>query len=185
MGRNMSMVINDDQGEERASFKLGYGTKVMVEEGQTVNAWRPPVRVGPLHAADHRRKGGHGEIRRPDLGRVVREETDDATGMTQKIVSDWRAAPKGNELKPEIIIVGEDGEPVRNEQGNPVTYPMSVDAILSVEDGQRSRPATWWRGSRAKAPRPRTSPAVCRGWPNCSRRGVPRTTRSSPKSTAT
>jgi DNA-directed RNA polymerase subunit beta' len=69
-------------------------------------------------------------------GVSVRDETDDATGMTQKIVSDWRTAPKGNELKPEIIIVGEDGEPVRNEQGNPVTYPMSVDAILSVEDGQ-------------------------------------------------
>jgi DNA-directed RNA polymerase subunit beta' len=69
-------------------------------------------------------------------GVSVRDETDDATGMTQKIVSDWRTAPKGNELKPEIIIVGDDGEPVRNEQGNPVTYPMSVDAILSVEDGQ-------------------------------------------------
>ena len=27
-----------------------------------------------------------------------------------------------------------DGEPVRNDAGNPVTYPMSVDAILSVED---------------------------------------------------
>ncbi len=66
----------------------------------------------------------------------MRDETDDATGMTQKIVTDWRSAPKGNELKPEIILVGEDGEPVRNDAGNPVTYPMSVDAILSVEDGQ-------------------------------------------------
>jgi DNA-directed RNA polymerase subunit beta' len=57
--------------------------------------------------------------------------------MTQKIVTDWRSAPKGNELKPEIIIIDkESGEPVRNEQGNPVTYQMSVDAILSVEDGQ-------------------------------------------------
>jgi DNA-directed RNA polymerase subunit beta' len=54
--------------------------------------------------------------------------------MTQKIVMDWRTAPRGNDLKPEIIIVGQDGEPVRNEQGNPVTYTMSVDAILSVED---------------------------------------------------
>ena len=69
-------------------------------------------------------------------GLSVRDETDDATGMTQKIVTDWRSAPKGNDLKPEIIIVDADGEPVRNEQGNPVTYPMSVDAILSVEDGQ-------------------------------------------------
>jgi DNA-directed RNA polymerase subunit beta' len=57
--------------------------------------------------------------------------------MTQKIVIDWRAAPKGNELKPEIILVDEDGEPVRNDAGNPVHYPMSVDAILSVEDGQK------------------------------------------------
>ncbi|MEM8582114.1 MAG: DNA-directed RNA polymerase subunit beta', partial [Pseudomonadota bacterium] len=66
----------------------------------------------------------------------VREETDDATGMTQKIVSDWRAAPKGNDLKPELLIADPaTGEPVRNDAGNPVTYPMSVDAILSLEDG--------------------------------------------------
>jgi len=79
-----------------------------------------------------------GTVKYVDLvsGIAVRDETDDATGMTQKIVMDWRAAPKGNELKPEILIVGADGEPVRNDQGNPVTYPMSVDAILSVEDGQ-------------------------------------------------
>ena len=44
-------------------------------------------------------------------GLAVSDETDDATGMTQKIVIDWRTAPKGNELKPEIILVGDDGEP--------------------------------------------------------------------------
>ena len=69
-------------------------------------------------------------------GALRRDETDEATGMTQKIVTDWRSAPKGNDLKPEIIVMDENGEPVRNEQGNPVTYPMSVDAILSVEEGQ-------------------------------------------------
>ncbi len=67
-------------------------------------------------------------------GIAVRDETDDATGMTQKIVIDWRTAPKGNELKPEIILVDANGDPVRNDAGNPVTYPMSVDAVLSVED---------------------------------------------------
>ena len=72
-------------------------------------------------------------------GISVRDETDDATGMTQKIVTDWRSAPKGNDLKPEIIIMDENGEPVRNEQGNPISYPMSVDAVLSVEDQQEIR----------------------------------------------
>jgi DNA-directed RNA polymerase subunit beta' len=70
----------------------------------------------------------------------VREDTDDATGMTQRIVSDWRSAPKGNDLKPEVILMDEQGEPLRNDAGNPISYPMSVDAILSVEDGQDIRP---------------------------------------------
>ena len=32
-------------------------------------------------------------------GLSVREETDEATGIAQRIVSDWRSAPKGNELR--------------------------------------------------------------------------------------
>jgi DNA-directed RNA polymerase subunit beta' len=136
MGRNMSMVINDEQGEERASFKLGYGTKVMVEDGQSVNRGDRLFEWDPYTLPIIAEKAGTAKFVDLTSGVSVRDETDDATGMTQKIVSDWRTAPKGNELKPEIIIVGEDGEPVRNEQGNPVTYPMSVDAILSVEEGQ-------------------------------------------------
>jgi len=70
------------------------------------------------------------------VGISVRDETDDATGISQKIVTDWRTAPKGGDLKPEIAIVDKDGELIRNDAGNPIAYAMSVDAILSVEDGQ-------------------------------------------------
>ena len=71
----------------------------------------------------------------------MRDETDDATGMTQKIVTDWRSAPKGGDLKPEVIVMDPaTGEPVRNDGGHPISYPMSVDAILSVEDGQELVP---------------------------------------------
>ena len=57
--------------------------------------------------------------------------------MTQKIVVDLRAAPKGNDLKPEIIIEDlKSGKPVMLNSGNTAAYPMSVDAVLSVEDGQ-------------------------------------------------
>ena len=53
-------------------------------------------------------------------GISVREDTDEATGMTQKIVTDWRSAPKGNDLKPEIIVMDPaTGEPVRNDAGQP------------------------------------------------------------------
>jgi len=136
MGRNMKLRIVDEHGTERASHKLGYGTKLYVTEGQTVERGDKLFEWDPYTLPIIAEKDGI--AKHVDLvnGVAVRDETDDATGMTQKIVVDWRAAPKGNELKPEIILMGEDGEPLRNDAGNPITYPMSVDAILSAEDGQ-------------------------------------------------
>ena len=136
MGRNMQLVISDEHGAERASFKLGYGTKVHVAEGQKVSRGDRLFEWDPYTLPIIAEKSGTVKFVDLTSGVSIRDETDDATGMTQKIVSDWRTAPKGNELKPEILIVDADGQPVRNDAGNPVTYTMSVDAILSVEDGQ-------------------------------------------------
>ncbi|MDF0602986.1 DNA-directed RNA polymerase subunit beta' [Psychromarinibacter sp. C21-152] len=137
VGRNMTLAIVDEHGTERASHKITYGTKIFPEDGATVERGDKLIEWDPYTLPIIAEK--EGTARFVDLvnGLSVREETDEATGMTQRIVSDWRAAPKGSDLKPEIILVGEDGEPVRNAAGNPVTYPMSVDAILSVEDGTK------------------------------------------------
>ncbi|SFA89826.1 DNA-directed RNA polymerase subunit beta' [Poseidonocella pacifica] len=136
LGRNMQLVIVGEDGEERASFKLGYGTKLHVKEHDEVTRGDKLFEWDPFTLPIIAEKDGI--ARHVDLvnGVAVREETDDATGMTQKIVTDWRSVPKGNELKPEVILIDAEGEPVRNDQGNPITYPMSVDAILSCEDGQ-------------------------------------------------
>ncbi|MAQ85235.1 MAG: DNA-directed RNA polymerase subunit beta' [Maritimibacter sp.] len=135
VGRNMTLAIMDENGTERATHKLGYGTKVFPEDGATVERGDKLIEWDPYTLPIIAEKDA--TVRFVDLvaGLSVREDTDEATGMTQRIVSDWRSAPKGSDLKPEIILVDEDGEPVRNDAGNPVTYPMSVDAILSIEDG--------------------------------------------------
>ena len=135
MGRNMKMIINDENGEERSSHKLGYGTKLFVKEGAKVARGDKLFEWDPYTLPIIAEKAGTAKFVDLVSGIAVRDETDEATGMTQKIVIDWRAALKGNELKPEIIIMDKDGEPVRNDAGNPVTYPMSVDAVLSIEEG--------------------------------------------------
>ncbi|RJE82420.1 DNA-directed RNA polymerase subunit beta' [Paracoccus onubensis] len=140
MSRNMQIVILDDQGNERANHKLFYGSKLFVKDGERVIRGAKLFEWDPYTLPIIAEKGGVAKFVDLTSGVSVRDETDDATGMSQKIVTDWRSAPKGNDLKPEIIIMDENGEPVRNEQGNPVSYPMSVDAILSIEDGQEIRP---------------------------------------------
>ncbi|WP_377511048.1 DNA-directed RNA polymerase subunit beta' [Octadecabacter sp. R77987] len=136
MGRNMVLAIMDDNGEELANHKVGYGSKVFVKDGGKILRGDKMFEWDPYTLPIIAEKSGTAKYVDLVNGIAVREETDDATGMTQKIVSDWRAAPKGNELAPKIIVVGADGEVVAKDDGNPVAYTMSVDAVLSVEDGQ-------------------------------------------------
>ncbi|MDP2737314.1 MAG: DNA-directed RNA polymerase subunit beta', partial [Pseudorhodobacter sp.] len=137
MGRNMQIAILNEQGEERASHKVSYGSKVFAKDGATVKRGDKLFEWDPYTLPIIAEKSGVAKFVDLVSGIAVRDETDDATGMTQKIVTDWRNVPRGNDLKPEIIVVDPaTGNPVRNELGNPISYPMSVDAILSVEDGQ-------------------------------------------------
>ncbi|WP_420022971.1 DNA-directed RNA polymerase subunit beta' [Cereibacter azotoformans] len=140
MGRNMQLAIIDEAGQERATHKLTYGAKVHVKDGQSVKRGTRLFEWDPYTLPIIAEKGGVARFVDLVSGISVREDTDEATGMTQKIVSDWRSTPKGGDLKPEIIIMDPDtGNPMRNEAGNPISYPMSVEAILSVEDGQTVR----------------------------------------------
>ncbi|AGT10255.1 DNA-directed RNA polymerase subunit beta' [Paracoccus aminophilus] len=135
MSRSMQLHVMSATGEALSSHKLFYGSKLFVREGEAVTRGQKLFEWDPYTLPIIAEKAG--VARYVDLlsGISVRDDTDEATGMTQKIVTDWRSAPKGNELKPEIILMDADGEPVRNDQGNPVSYPMSVDAVLSIEDG--------------------------------------------------
>ncbi len=136
MSRSTVVAVLDAGGTEVASFKAGYGSVLLVKDGQQVERGDKLFEWDPFTLPIIAEKAG--TVKYADLtsGVAVRDVTDDATGMTQKIVMDWRAAPKGNELAPKIIIAGADGEPVKKDDGNPVAYPMSVDAVLSAEDGQ-------------------------------------------------
>ena len=141
MARNMEIAIIDDLGLERAVHKVGYGTKLLSREGARVARGDKLAEWDPYTLPIIAEKEGVAKFVDLTPGFSVREEMDDATGISQKIVSDWRAAPRGNDLKPEVIVMDPlTGEPVRLDNGNPEVHAMSVDAILSVEDGQALRP---------------------------------------------
>ncbi|WP_147126864.1 DNA-directed RNA polymerase subunit beta' [Shimia ponticola] len=134
MSRNMVVAVESETGAELASYKVGYGSKLLVKDGDTIERGAKLFEWDPFTLPIIAEKDGTAKYVDLTAGVAVREETDEATGMTQKIVADWRTAPKGNELAPKIIIAGPDGEPMKREDGNPLAYAMSVDAILSVED---------------------------------------------------
>ena len=133
MGRTMAVVISDQSGKELATHKIPYGARLHVDEGDTVKRgtrlaqWDPYTR--PILTETD------GVVSFEDLveGASVREQTDEVKGTTNRVVIDWRASPRGAELKPAIVIKDKDGKPIKVARGGDARYLLSVDAILSVD----------------------------------------------------
>jgi DNA-directed RNA polymerase subunit beta' len=136
MGRNMQIVIVDSDGTERATNRVTYGSRLHVDEGDTVKRgqrlaeWDPYMRP-ILSEID-------GVVAFEDLvDRIsVTETADESTGITKRVVTDWRANPRGSDLKPAIVVTGKDAKSRKSGRGGAeARYLLPVDAILSVDAG--------------------------------------------------
>ncbi|MGD9980286.1 MAG: DNA-directed RNA polymerase subunit beta' [Hyphomonadaceae bacterium] len=133
MSRNMKISVVDEDGKERQSFKPPFGARLKVDEkskikrGDRIAEWDP-------YATPILTEVG-GKVRFEDLtdGVSVREEFDEATGISSKVVIDWRSTTKGSDLKPAIAVLNAKGAAVK-------TYTLPVGAILSVTDGDDVTP---------------------------------------------
>jgi DNA-directed RNA polymerase subunit beta' len=131
MSRNMEVVVVDDEGKERQSFKLPFGARLRVDEkakvsrGDRIAEWDPYSTPILTEAA--------GRVKFEDIidGISARDEFDEATGISSKVIIDWRATAKGSDLKPAISVT--DGKKSKS-------YTLPVGAILSVTDGDDVTP---------------------------------------------
>ena len=137
MGRNMAVVVVDEDGKERAVHKIAQGAHLKVDEGdvikrgQRIAEWDPYTR-SILTEVD-------GVVDFEDLleGVSVNEQSDETTGITNRVIMDWRANPRGSALRPAIVVKDKAGGKVlKLQRGGEARYLLSVEAILSVEPGK-------------------------------------------------
>jgi DNA-directed RNA polymerase subunit beta' len=118
VGRRMQVEIVDGEGRTRQSFRPAYGTRLMIKDGEKVTPgtlladWDPFAQ--PIVSEVK------GEVKLVDVidGVSVREETDEATGISSRVIIDWRSATKSADIKPSVQIVGKDGNPVKLPNGS-------------------------------------------------------------------
>ena len=139
MARNVALAILDPDGKERASHRVAYGAKLLVNEGdevkrgQRIAEWDPYTR--PVLAEVD------GEVAFEDLvdGASMAETTDETTGFTKRLVTDWRTNQRGEHLKPAITITRK-GAVAKLDRGGEARYLLSVDAVIAVEPGDKVAP---------------------------------------------
>ena len=90
--------------EEKFSFNVPFGSKLLVEENQKVNVNDLLAEWDPYTLPIIAEKDGF--IKYVDLkqGISFRESIDDTTGISSKIVIDWSQNPKSKNFKPAINI---------------------------------------------------------------------------------
>ena len=141
MSRNCEIVLEDDQGREKARHRVPYGAKLFVDDKQKVEKGAKMAEWDPYTLPIITEKAGI--IHYMDLveGISMRETLDEATGIASKVVVDWKQQPKGSDLKPRVTLrdkpMDQGGEVLTLDNGLEARYFLSVDAILSVDNGQK------------------------------------------------
>ena len=136
MARNLEVILVDEDGRERAKHDIPYGANLMVKDGKKVKKGDKICEWDPFTMPIITEQGG--VVRLVDLvaGISFKEILDEATGITSVVVTDWRSSPRGAELKPRITLKDKKDKVVKLANGIEARYFLSVDAILSIEDGE-------------------------------------------------
>jgi DNA-directed RNA polymerase subunit beta' len=135
MGRNCEVVVKDEQKRERARHRVPYGARLLADDGATVERGQRLVEWDPYTIPIITEKEGIAHYVDLVEGLSVRETMDETTGISSKKVVDWKQQPRGADLKPRVTLRDKKGKVITLANGLEARYFMSVDAILSVENG--------------------------------------------------
>ncbi|MEO0464878.1 MAG: DNA-directed RNA polymerase subunit beta', partial [Pseudomonadota bacterium] len=137
LARNGEIAVIDAEGREREMHKVPYGTVIKfksgakVKEGDRLAEWDPFTL--PIITEQS------GVVKYQDLieGTTLEEQTDDATGIAQRVVTENRATgrKKKEELRPRMTLLGE-GQ-TDSDETEAQRYMLAPGTTLSVEDGQQ------------------------------------------------
>jgi DNA-directed RNA polymerase subunit beta' len=135
MSRNCEIILSDDKQRERARFRVPYGARLLVDDnahvtrGQKLAEWDPYTLPIITEQA--------GKVEYLDLieGITLIERMDEVTGLTAKVVVDYKQPSKTLDLRPRLQLKDERGQVVQLANATDARYFLAPDSILSVENG--------------------------------------------------
>ncbi len=135
MSRNCEIVLTDEKGTERARFRVPYGARLLVDEGATVSRQQKLAEWDPYTLPIITERAGTVEYLDLIDSITLVERMDEVTGLTSKVVVDYKQASKGVDLRPRLQLKDERGEVLKLATGGEARYFLQPDSILSVENG--------------------------------------------------
>ncbi|URW74555.1 DNA-directed RNA polymerase subunit beta' [Sphingomonas donggukensis] len=129
LSRSGEVAIVDMDGRELSVDRIPYGAYMLFDDGHIVSRgdrmaeWDPFTMPVITETA--------GTVKYQDLidNKTMTEQADEATGITQRVVTENRTTTKTKEdLRPRLTLTGENGD------ADAARYMLAPGAVLSVED---------------------------------------------------
>ncbi|HLG21771.1 MAG TPA: DNA-directed RNA polymerase subunit beta', partial [Candidatus Manganitrophaceae bacterium] len=137
MNRNGKIAIYDETGREKEKYSVVYGARIKVKNGARVQAAQKLVEWDPYSLSILTEVGG--KIAFGDIieGQTMREEVDEVTGLSRKVIVDY----PGSNLRPRISIKDDSGKTAKISSSAAVArYLLPAGAHILVEKGQSIYP---------------------------------------------
>jgi len=136
MSRTCEIVLRDENKRERARYKVPYGARLLAKENEQVKKGQKIAEWDPYTLPIITERAGFAHYRDLVEGVSLREVLDESTGISNKIVTDWRQQTRGADLKPRVALRDKKGEIITLANGLEARYFLPVGAILNVQDNQ-------------------------------------------------
>jgi DNA-directed RNA polymerase subunit beta' len=136
MSRNAEITLSDETGRARENIKLPYGARLAVKDGAKVKAAQLLADWDPYTVPIIVETGGNAHFLDLQDGVTVSEQTDETSGITSRVVLDWKTSARSGDMKPSIVLMDAKGKIVTLPNGSQAVYALPVGAILTAEDGQ-------------------------------------------------
>jgi DNA-directed RNA polymerase subunit beta' len=136
MNRNAKIAIHDDTGREREKYPVVYGARIKIKDGGRVEVGQKLVEWDPYSLVILTEVGG--KVAFGDIleGVTMKEEFDEVTGLSRKVVIEHTGAT----LRPRISIKDDSGKTAKTSGANVARYLLPVGAHIFVEKGDVLHP---------------------------------------------
>lgn len=135
MSRNCEIILVDENKVERARYRIPYGARLLVKQDAKVTRNLKMAEWDPYTLPIITEKSGTIEYQDLIEGITLVERMDEVTGLSSKVVVDYKQTSKSRDLRPRLQLKDSNGEVMKLANGNDARYFLSPDSLLSVEDG--------------------------------------------------
>ena len=136
INRTSELEVYDLNNKLVSTFRAPYGSTLLAKNNTEVKLNTVLLEWDPYTVPIVAEESGVLDFTDLVEGVSFIEKFDETTGISSKVIIDWKSFQGKQDLKPQLVITDKDGNPVKTKGSKSSSYDLSVGIILNIEKGK-------------------------------------------------